>query len=166
MSNVERQIMAEWFPRFADIKSVEDLSKIIAYPMVIAAHLLQTGLSLSIPEANINYSVDVSAGGTMPIIYLSLLLIAKSIYVSFAALCLHGLCALINVVFKKHFPFLRFVASLLIGLAIAGVLGKDSSAIESLGIVQAWYYAILVFALYVLAWNRENYPENHDGKIA
>ncbi|MEJ8851253.1 hypothetical protein [Variovorax rhizosphaerae] len=148
--------MADWLPRFADVKSVEDLSKLLAYPMVISAHVLQTGLTISQPELYLDFSIPSGATGTALLLWTLCIFVIKAFYASFCAIAAHFCIAGIEHFIR--FPMHSFVAALLMALALSGVLGKDSSAVSALGLVPAWYYAAFVFGFYLLAWHKENPP--------
>lgn len=148
--------MTDWFPRFADVKSVEDLSKLLAYPMVISAHVLQTGLTLSQPELQIDFSIPTGATGTGLLLSTLFIFLLKALYASFCAICAH-LC-IYGVEHSTRLPMHNFVAILLMALALSGVLGKDSAEVKALGLVQAWYYAAFVYGFYLLSWKKEHLP--------
>jgi hypothetical protein len=151
--------MSEWFPRIADIKSIEDLSKVLAYPMIIAAHILQSGLTLSAPEINIHYAVNLSSEGYTFALTVGLVIIAKAIFICLGALAIHFLISLGQHLFASHFPFLQFISALVMGLSLAGVLGQNTPIVDTVGLKPAWYYAAFIFAFYLLAWQKDNKVE-------
>jgi hypothetical protein len=146
--------MSDWFPRFADLKSIEDLSKLIAYPIVIAAHLLQTGLVITVPEQNFTFSLPKTDNTYF--LYLAAIAIftCKASYISLLLKFFHAVIIAISKITELEFHSL--IAVLLLAGGITGVLGSGTTTVTSLGLVQAWYYASFVVGFYLMAWVKEN----------
>jgi len=106
--------MADWFPRFADVKSIEDLSKLIAYPLVISAHVLQTGLVLSVTEMSIIVEVPSEASGMRLYLLALVIFVAKAVYASLCAMFAHMGIAVVEHYTK--FPMYTAVSALLMAL--------------------------------------------------
>lgn len=144
----------EWLPRFADIKSVEELSALLAYPMLIAAFILQDGLSIH--AGDIHIQAPIAANSFVSILGLCGLFVAKAAWICLFALAVHFILGIGQL--KLDFPFLLLAGGLLIAFALVGVLGRDAPLVSTLGLVSAWYYAIFVFGVYLITWDKKNGP--------
>lgn len=142
----------DWLPRFADIKSIEELSGLLAYPMLIAAFILQNGLSIHVGDIDIH--APVSADSFASILWMCGLFVVKAAWI-----CLWALAAIFLLSvgqLKLHFPFLLFAGGLLMAFALVGVFGREYPFVTQLGLIRVWYYAIFVFGVYLIIWDKKN----------
>lgn len=142
----------EWLPRFADIKSVEELSALLAYPMIIAAHVLQSGLSIDLGDFNIE--APNTADSFLSILILCCLFVAKAVISGFIALFVHAILALGQL--KIEIPLQLLFGGLLMSFALAGVFGHDTALVKTIGLIPAWYYALFVYGVHLISWDKKN----------
>lgn len=142
-------------PKITDMKNLQDLSKVLAIPMLMVAYILQDG-----PQIAWEGSVWFDLGRDLPeatqLARLVLIFIVKGVWVSFLAFLGYSIVAVLHIEidFLRGIGFLGIVANLLFGFAILGLFGV--SAIPQLGAINPfWWYASIVWGFFLLSMNAQ-----------
>ncbi len=135
-------------PKVSEVKSLQDLSKVIVLPLIAVSYVLQTGLSLKIGDWAV--TVPAQASPAWMIFLIVVIFILKALFVSVAAIILYfGLFYAHVWLICYRVNFLSCVALLFISLGFYGVLTEGS--VGPLSIVHhSWFYTAFVVGFFLL----------------
>lgn len=133
-------------PKIADVKTLKDLSKILIYPMLIAAFIVQTGLTLSLGSIYLEVSQE------SPVLAQSLnfLLIfaLKAAFISLITGCFHWLILYVHII--THLAALRVISVLFLAFGFIGIFAGDGFVFLNT-LNKMWFYTAFVIGFYCLA---------------
>ncbi|VUD48365.1 hypothetical protein TDB9533_01219 [Thalassocella blandensis] len=133
--------MIEVLPKIAEVKLLRELSKVVILPMLIAAYLVQS--NISIYGISINEQASVGAQ-TFQFLLVFLLSVGT---IGFIGLVLHGV--LINIHLYTNLTALFVLSVVFLTFGFLGVFGKSLPFLEVLE--SAWYYTSFVCGFYLLS---------------
>lgn len=127
--------MIEALPKIADVKILKELSKVLIVPMLIAAFIVQTGLTFNV------WLIHLSISPESPFLEQALIFIAifvlKSLLVGLAAGSAHGL--LLYVHFSTNLTVLKIFTALFLAFGFLGVFaGEELLFLNALN--KMWFY--------------------------
>lgn len=142
-------------PKITDMKNLQDLSKVLAIPMLMVAYILQDG-----PQIGWEGKVWFDLGSDLPqavqLARLVIIFVVKGVWVSFIAFIGYSFVAVVHVEsdFFRNIGLLAIVANLLFGFAILGLFG--TSKVPPLSAINPfWWYALIVWGFFFLTMNAE-----------
>lgn len=133
-------------PKIADVKILKELSKVLIVPMLIAAFIVQTGLSLSVGPIYLSISPEYPLL-TQLFVFL-IIFVLKGLFVGLLAFSCHVL--LIYSHLFTNFRSLKMFAVLFLAFGLLGVFaGGDLVFLNVLN--KMWFYTAFVTGFYCLA---------------
>jgi hypothetical protein len=138
--------LIETLPKIADVKILKELSKILIVPMLIAAFIVQTGLSLCFGP----FLLAVSPESPFLIQALGFLMIfvLKGLFVGLLAISCHMLLIYLHIF--TNLRALKIFAVLFLAFGFLGVFaGGDLVFLKILN--NMWFYTAFVMGFYCLA---------------
>jgi hypothetical protein len=147
--------MTDLMPKLTDVKSLQDLSKILAWPILIVAYFFVTG-----PQIEIDGTVWFSIADDLPMDVQTrrffLIFILKAIWsgsiAAFAYVFIGELHAEVYIRWKwLLFPY---VSAILFALALLGIFGS-SQFVWLRSLDSFWYYAAIVWGFFLLAMTEQ-----------
>ncbi|PCJ83452.1 MAG: hypothetical protein COA54_15470 [Thiotrichaceae bacterium] len=138
--------MIESIPKLADLKLLKEMSKVIIVPMLIAAVIIQSGLTLNIGFTIISVNADDSF--TEQCINFFAIFIIKGSLTAMAAVIVHSLLLYVHI-FLDNFV-LHALSTFFLAFGFIGLLSGD----EVLFINQLnkmWFYTSFVYGFYFIA---------------
>lgn len=147
--------MTDLMPKLTDVSSLQDLSKILAWPMLVVAYFFITG-----PQIEFNGTVWLDIPDDLPMhnqtwlfffIFILKALWSGSI-AAFAYIFIGELHSLLYI--YRNIVLFPYVASILFALALLGIFGS-SQFIWLKNLDSFWCYAAIVWGFFLLAMNKQ-----------
>jgi hypothetical protein len=138
--------LIEALPKIADVKILKELSKVIIIPMLIAAFIIQTGVSIGFGPIQLTISPE-SPLPTQALVFL-LIFVLKGSFVTLMAGFLNWLLLCAHLF--SNLTALRMFAVLFLAFGFLGVFaGEDLVFLNTLN--KMWFYTAFVMGFYCLA---------------
>jgi len=142
-------------PKITDMKNLQDLSKVLAIPMLMVAYILQDGAQIGW-EGKVWFDLGYDLPEKVQFARLILIFIVKGVWVSLFAFFGYAMIALMHAEsdFLQGIGLLAIIANLLFGFAILGLFGV--SRIPPLSAIDPfWWYALIVWGFFFLSMNAQ-----------
>ncbi|WP_263833483.1 hypothetical protein [Sulfurospirillum oryzae] len=141
----------DFITKVADLKNLQDLSKILVLPMLSVAYIANSSFELSYKDTKITLeTLDLF----IPIVGIFIIFICKTLYCSFIALIVNFFLSMIDIFWTKGVVTLVLILSLL-SLGFAGIFAYDTMP-QLQNINKLWFYASFVTSFYLHS-QLENY---------
>lgn len=147
--------MTDLMPKLTDVKSLQDLSKILAWPMLIVAYFLVTG-----PQIEFNDAVWFDIPDSLPMDIQTrrffLIFILKAVWsggiAAFVYLFVGELHAQLYI--YRDIVLFPYISAVLFALALLGIFGS-SQFIWLRNLDSFWCYAAIVWGFFLLAMTEQ-----------
>lgn len=139
--------MTDIMPKITDAKSLKDLSKILALPMVMVAYVFQTGAVIGW-GVNVWLDIPLDLAPEIQLHRLFLIFILKAVWSGVTAACMYTFLAVTHVQLNEW--LLPIIAVILFALALFGLLGSAQFP-QLRTIDRFWFYTAMVWGFYLVA---------------
>lgn len=141
-------------PKISDAKSLQDLSKIFALPMVAVAYIFQTGPVISW-DGNVWLEIVTGLPPEIQIRRLFFIFVLKSIWSGAIAAFAYAVLAYAHI--ATHDFLLPIIASMLFAVSLFGLFGVSRFP-QLKQIDNFWFYAAMVWAFFLTAMAEQLKP--------
>ena len=137
--------MKEWIPNFLNVQSLRDLSKVLAFPMIMASWILQTGMQINAGEMG---ALSLPEGGsdTWLITVFLVIFIGKGIWAAIAGGFVYFLIVLAEVYIDGD--WMLIIAAFFLAFGIYGIAGGET-VVSDTALNPLWFYTSIVFAFFL-----------------
>ncbi|WP_092326890.1 MULTISPECIES: hypothetical protein [unclassified Pseudomonas] len=143
---------AELVPKLTDMKSLQDLAKIFALPMLAVAYIMQTGLVVSIDDT-IWFSVNWEGKQAAAWLMVFFIVILKTLWMAFCGMFVHGIIGLLHTQINELvYPV---SAMCLFTLGLLGLFPPEDLAARVVSVSSFWFYACFVWGFFFIAMDRQ-----------
>jgi hypothetical protein len=148
-------------PKIADVKHLSDLAKVFALPMLAVAYILQTGFILEF-DGYFSFGINNELTETQAFARFVLIIICKSIWISFFGLLIYSAIALVHIMGNEI--VVPLCASIFFVFALIGLfdiqLPKEIPTISKF-----WSYCFFVWGFFLLNV-KEQLDQNIHGNVS
>ncbi|WP_090487323.1 hypothetical protein [Ectothiorhodospira mobilis] len=137
--------MKELVPNFSNVKSLQDLSKVLAFPMIMASWILQTGMQI---DAGNMGSVSLPEGGSQVVLITMFLLIfiGKGLWASVIGGLVYAIVSLAD--HYTNSDWMLVAAAFFLAFGIYGIAG-GAEIVANTGLIPLWFYTSIVYAFFL-----------------
>ncbi len=133
-------------PKISDIKSLQDLSKVFALPMLSVAYILQTGLAWSW-DGKVFFEISNDMPANVQLVRYVVIVIIKSTWISFWGALFYGFIAIVDTYLQDL--FLPATAIVLFTFGLLGLFDLNGlSCFKQTN--HFWFYACFVWGFFFL----------------
>ncbi|GEM_PF-2521476 len=144
--------MTDWIPKFSDVKSLQDLAKVLALPMVMASWVLQSGLQLDFPNSEWALSIPKESELWIKVVLFIIIFFGKCIYAAICGGLVYAALAFATIFTKVE--WLLLAAIFLLAFGIFGLAGGIES-VEEFELHGLWFYTAVVYAFFLHGANKD-----------
>lgn len=156
--------MADVMPKLTDVKNLQDLSKILAWPMLAVAYFLISGPQISV-DGSIWFGIPDHLSEAVQTRRFFLIFGLKAIWSGGIALLTYKLIAELHfeLYLKTNFLLFPVIAALLFAYALLSIFGHDHFIwLQYLN--SFWAYAAIVWGFFLLAMTEQLVDPLEKGK--
>jgi hypothetical protein len=146
--------MADWVPNFSNLESWQDAAKVLAFPMIMASWILQSGWQLEIPDSDWIIRVPEESEPYIKFSAFIIVFIGKCIWASAIGMLLYIVLLFVTVYLK--FDAILVSAALFLTFGIYGIAGGQEVA-EELSLQPIWFYTSIIYAFFLHSCHRDVY---------
>ncbi len=147
--------MTDITPKITDAKSLQDLAKIFALPMVAVAYIFQTGATISW-DGNVWFGMNPELPEEIQFNRLIFIFVLKAIWSGAIAAFAYALLGFIHIATDDR--LLPVIAAILFALALFGLFGVSRFP-QLKPIDSFWFYASMVWGFFLLAMTEQLKPK-------
>lgn len=144
--------MTDWIPKFSDVRTLQDLAKVLAFPMLMASWILQSGMQLSVPDSGYMLQVSETWPRWVQIVVFLIIFIGKCLWAAIWGGTIYMALVFLTVYAKAE--WLLIAAMLLLAFGIFGLAGGMQS-VKVIGLHTLWFYTAIVYAFFLHGANKE-----------
>ena len=127
--------------RFTDLKSLQEISKVIIIPMLISASIIQSKFSI------FGISIDQNETVFQQTLQFLCIFAQYSLFIGTTAIAIHKILFLLQIF--TNLTALYILSMLFLALAFLGVFGKSAPLLSQLD--SMWFYTAFVCGFYFLS---------------